>query len=644
MKQFQELSPAQKIQLIDNRWKASSPVWEKLGADYERNESIWRNDPDWVKRISERKSKVRVNRTFLAMETVVSRLTSRPAKPNAVGANGTEEAMQIAEDVQRFMLRQYDERDTAEHVKRMLRSLFFAKLGVLKVFWDAELDSFSVKAVDPRRVRFAPHASGVRDTEYAIEEIDIALRELLAKFPTKEKEIMNTAGLTDEQVLVENPKVMYREAWVEHGKYVLSIFKDTILAEGKNPYWDWDGLKMNEQERGSLGKVSGKRRRDQMRLLKDSQEERAAGTEQWESYLYNHLDRPLPPYIFGSVLNTIDSPTGRTSLIEQVAPIQEEIDRIQQQVSDNARMMNGIWKVDTDLVNITKGQAEAIRADVEGLVFGPGVSQGVQREVGKELPSFILNYVQHLILQLDSIFGTNDTFRGEQGKAETATGRSILQQEGYQRLSELVKFVDTVHLQLYNWWFQLMKVKFTEAHYVKTLGGEKAAEVVELTQDDLEEGIEIRIVPGQALPTDQAIKAERATEGMKAGLVDPVTYFKAVGDEAPEETAKRAILYKLNPLSIVSLDDEDMARLQQAQVMMQMMQPEQEAQPAGQPAQAAPAAPQEPQVDPRAEQLAQVRQETEALIQSQEFQQLPDEKKAQVIDAIEERMAALAQA
>jgi len=139
---------------------------------------------------------------------------------------------------------------------------------------------------------------------------------------------------------------------------------------------------------------------------------------------------------------------------------------------------------------------------------------------------------------------------------------------------------------------------------------------IELTQDDLEEGIEIKIIPGQILPEDRLYRAERVSEDTKAGLVDPLSYFEAMEYDNPMEQAKRLALYQVNPFSIIDLDEEDLAKLQKA---MEMFPPPTEEGEGGGEDQA------------KAQQISEVRQQAEAMINSEEFKQLPVEQQQEAM-------------
>jgi hypothetical protein len=232
----------------------------------------------------------------------------------------------------------------------------------------------------------------------------------------------------------------------------------------------------------------------------------------------------------------------------------------------------------------------------------------------------------HSEISLDGIFGTNSTFRGSsEGPKETATGRAILREENYKYLDEFIDLVDNLHRQLYSWEYQMMRVLYTEKHLIKPLGAAKSQRVIELSQDDLSEGMEIDIFPGQIMPDDRMYRAERAKEEAVAGLIDPLTYFEETERDNAMELAKRLVMFRMNPLSILDINEEDMAKLQGAG---QVMGPD------GAPAQGGP-------LDPRAQQMAELKQKAEQIAQSPEFQALPPDQQEKAMQLIATQMKKL---
>ncbi len=614
------------VKIAQKRWDSSQTIASEIENSYKKYLKVWKNLPDWIANVPEKRSKVRDNRAFLAMEASINKLTARPTKPNVIPANETDEAKQVATDLGDYFLEKYDDLAVKKTLKRGLRYLYICKLVVIKVFWDQELDNFNNKVVDPKKVRFSSNATCAKESEFAIEEIEEPILDTLSKFTSEEQQKTILDSKTMESAIENNEKITYREMWIGDG--VCWIYKNKILDKIQHPYFDFSGMKVLPKEMKSLNKLNGKRRRSRMTNLKTSQIGRGleGDTNEYEKYSHNYFDRPFPPFIFGTVLEIEDKPTGETSLMEQINPLQEGIDKRKRQIDDNADYVNGITKVDTDQTSITLADARRIHYDPGGLVFGPGVAGGVTREYGQSLPAMVFNDMEHSIRELDNLFGTMETFRGEGGKTETATGRAILREESYTRLNEPIDLIDSLCRELYKWWFQMMKVRYTETQMWKCIGAERAGRILEFIQDDFQKGIDIKIIPGQVLPEDKIFRAERASEDFRAGVLDPVTYFETAGGyDNPQEIAKRFVMFRQNPFSIIDMTPEDIQKIVQANQLLQQLTP--------QPAPGAPGG-QNPEDIKKAEEMKAMRGRIQEMAGSEEFQKLSPEKKKLAIQKL----------
>ena len=640
------LKDEQLVRLINDRWKKTEELWSGIEKRQEENKKQWQNQPDYVKNIPSKKSKARDNRIFIAIESVITNLTGRPSKPNAVAGNDSDEAQLIAGNLQDYVLERYRKLQMKKTMRKGLRYLFFSRLIVLKAFWDADMDNFNEKAVNPKNIRFYPVTATCREeVEVWMEKIDTTLSKMISRFPDKEEELIKDSTYADlEEIQINDPPATYYEVWIDND-WVVYKYKNKILKKELNPYWDWEGIHMTGKEKENVNKKPGKTKRafmNKVRGFQDYRQKRVKAKEEgkkgaeeveYESYMSNHFDSPRAPYMFGTILEEEDKPIGETSLIEQAIPLQEEIDKRKRQFSDNADMMNGIFKVDTNIVTgLSKAEAKRAHADPRGIWYGKGVKEGVTREGGKELPQFLRVDMVHSISEVDNIFGTQPTFRGEKGTQETATGRAILREQSYQRLNELIDLMDYLHEESYNWWLQFIKTRFTEKHLAKIMGKEKATETIDLMQDDFDEGTEIRVIPGQILPEDRVYIADRAAEAAKAQMIDPLSFFEAQGWENPMKQAKRFLMFQTNPFSIVEMSDEDIASIIKANEMLASLSPQggSGGEPGGE------GIPEE-----KAKQVSEIRQQAQELINSPEFKNMSPEEQRSAQMKVKKRLEAV---
>ena len=563
-----ELKDAELAKLIEARWTSSEEVFSIVEKAYNKNTILYDSDtqgdriPDYLRRIPANKPRVRANRIFVNTEAVINSLIANPPKPNFIPARNTPTSVRLAQIQEKFFLRRYDDRNMKETLRKGLRNLFFARLIVIKIFWNPAIDDYDVVAVDPRKLRVSSNCTKEEESEFAIEEVDCSLCDMLDRFPDKKKDIMEKAGyVTEEQAYIENPKMTYKESWI--GDYLICKYQNIVLSKMRNPYYDWDGLIMTKDEEDRLSQVDGDSYRNIIRQAKEEQAWRRSQSDIFgkPSYFFNHFSHPRKPYIFATVLNNENKPIGRTSFIEEAASLQENVDRRKQQIHDNADIMNGLLKIDSQVVS-SKAEAQKIRRDIAaGFIWGKGVKEGVGIDTGAALPQFVFDDMTDSRSEIDNIMAASSAFRGEREGQETKAGRLALIQQSALRLNELVQVVDYVCYELFNWMYHLAKVKYTETHYAKELGENQAVEIISLQQDDFQDGTEINIIPGKTMPEDKEFKYLRAQADVAGGIISPVDYLKEAGYSDPLETAQNAVRYKLNPVAAVGLAPEEVAGL-----------------------------------------------------------------------------------
>jgi hypothetical protein len=549
------------LRLINNRWESASTIWDTIKATYDRTTCYYDMDPstlpDHMRRVPAKSHKVRSNRIFRDMESVINSVIANPPKPNVIPSKETPEAKEMATRIDRFLSQKYDDLDVKSDFRRALRFLYFARLLVLKPYWNVKTNDIDISVVDPRKIRLSPKATNEQNTDWIIEEIECSITALIERFPEKQKEILKKAGFSSvDEAIISDKEVTYREAWI--GDYVVRLYGRLVLERKKNPYWDWDGMLLTADEDIQVNNNKESMSSDFWTGVENTQEDRQLYNEQakemnaeeLQAFYFNHFDRPRKPYIFATLFNDEQKPIGRTSFIEQAIPLQEAVDRRKRQIDDNAQMVNGILKVDSGVMSQT--EANKLRYDTGGVIWGKGVRDGVNRETGNALPSFVYEDMVDSRSEIDNIMAASSAFRGEREGSETKAGRLALIDQSYMGLNELVQVVDYTSRELFNWFYQLAKLNYTETHYTKTMGADKAVETIEMTRNDMIEGADVRVIPGKTIPEDRKFRFERA-QGDRDILALP-DYFAEVGYDDPKGLAQKAMGYKADPFASVGIE------------------------------------------------------------------------------------------
>jgi len=229
MKKIHELTDDQKCKLVDNRWNSSESIWDTVQKVYDANMNAYKNTPQWLQELPRKKSKVRANRIYVDMEAVINSVIANPPKPIVMPGRQTPQAKDIAAAKEKYFQIKYTERNSKETLRKGLRNLYFARLIVIKKYWDPKINDFNSKALDPRNVRFGKASTKEDDSEFAIEEISDNLTAVIRRFPKKAAQLMEMSGYTSEEdAFIFNPTIKYKEAWIRD--YVICKYENIILA------------------------------------------------------------------------------------------------------------------------------------------------------------------------------------------------------------------------------------------------------------------------------------------------------------------------------------------------------------------------------------------------------------------------------
>lgn len=598
--------------LIENRWKSSETVWDGVTKTYPINLRYYKGSPEWLDQLPRRQPKVRNNRIFVNTEAVINSLIANLPKPTIISGSDSPNSRELAAAQERYYARKYDDLNVKETMRKGLRNLYFGRLIVLKPFWDSKINDFNVRALDPRKIRVQKNSTKEQDSEFVIEEVDDTVLSILRRFPDKKDEIMTQAGYTDDtKLFVDNPNATYKEAWIRD--YVVFKYQNLILDKLPNPYWDWDGVQLTEDEENQLSYAVGEQRRNILQNAKQQQPQRKQAMVQaisaaqaqpqqdpnspapqgvpaapqqpqqdpaqkadpvdipegtlpltefqdtpitYKAYYFNHFDQPRKPYIFATAFNNENTPIGQTDMITQAIPLQVDADETKRNITRNARFVNGVWKIDANVMG--KSDAQRLDTEVGGIIWGKGVKDGATRETGTPLPSFVFQNYQDNLNEIDNIMAASSAFRGEaEGNNQTKGGILALIDQTALRLNELVQIVDYVNYELFNWFYQLSKVRYTEHHEAKIMGKDNATETLTIVQDDLLDGTEVHVISGKTLPEDRQFKYAQAQADVKEGLISPIRYLEEAGYENPQQTSKDAYLYRVNPQGALGLTDQE---------------------------------------------------------------------------------------
>jgi len=458
------------------------------------------------------------NILYRNLETILSIITSKRKEPIVLPAQDTDESKELRDKTQQFLSWKWSEQDMSIKYEDWARQSYLYRIGVLKIRWDKKKDDYVIEVKRPQRILIDKDATDEADAKFIIEFKQNTLAELMEMFPKKKGvlgvEFGDKLGTT----------IHYLEYWTND--FVVVKVGSIILEKKKNPNWNWD----EKDRKKSLEKIKASLKNKEKKL---------------ENILLNYFNEPLKPYVVLSLKNLGHSIYADTSDFEQAKVGQDIVNRRKRQIDKAA-----IHALGRDVYSgsyISKDEAKkAISNPNAPLWLEKGnASDAVTHISPQQVSPVLLNDLQDTKTEIDSTMGAHGTTRGERGAQETATGRNILREGDLGRIDLSVRRIDKKLELLYGWMLQMAKVFYDDTHYIKLLGKEGAADYLEFSSDDIEDGIEIMVK--SEMTAFKATQRLEAQERMAARLLDPLSYMEAFEVSNPKEAARRMVMYNLDP-------------------------------------------------------------------------------------------------
>jgi hypothetical protein len=502
-----DLEDADLIAIANGYIDDAKPLFTKMKKRMDKHESYYLGHQLNSKRLKQYEARIVLNKLFQSLETVLPRATSNLPAPQVSLPPNDDSSSEVdnrvySDNLEEIMLAIADENKIAQLLKDFLRFQELYFIGVLKFGYDEETKEIWVENVRPQRILLPPNQSG----EYVIEYHVDSLGFLLNKFPDKEKEIKEAiAEMKGGEGNGKGSQVGYYEITTPQMKFWK--IADVVLEKIENPHWNKKGR--------------------------------------------NFWTTAQTDYIFSDLWTLGLNQYAQTTLVEQIMTIQDAINKRKRQISDTSDKANGVLVAYGGL-GITKEEAAVIedkRKEPNGVAWLENGNPGsVQEFGGKQLQPFVFNDMLQSIAEIDNIFGTHSTTRGEKTPGEeTFGGRRLLKESDQERIGELVQMLERVMEDLYKAFAQLIIVHFKKAHFVPFIGKDGTSKQLKIDKNVIEEGANIKVRQGSTLIKDKVAEAAEAIQLWQMKAIDIISLHERLGDPHPFKTAERTMMMQLAP-------------------------------------------------------------------------------------------------
>lgn len=536
----------------------------KIGKE---NMQIFKGDIDKVagNELAKYKSKATPNKVYLTIRNLVGLATDNPPiceiVPAKDQAKSIKKAGYISDNIEYGMMRT----NFNDLLAECLFETWIKRDSFLYWFWNYNKNDFDVVGATIDECSISPEATNIQDAEYFIYhplknrkwfkanypkfydkvKFDgVDAKESSAKTETKNGgrgSVARVFNFWQNDLTISIVKSKDQEEWL-------------VLEKKKNPYFEYRDptLQFGDWVKEARPEVA------QLAVQTGTDPKELVDPQDLESFqpIINFLSEARKPFVQIPSVKLLGEKYS-TNLIGQVKEALISYINKKRQIEDNLRGCNQKIIVDSNSFNeeeidsITDEPNQVLSAD-----FSLN-SKPVYIEKGGEVPQSIMEDMLHDEKYIDDVFGHHEISRGA-GNAGTLGQDKMNFQADQTPVRYQVRAAERAIKEVWEGWIQLMKMFYTETHYVKKLGAKEGVEMIELTRHDIEEGIEPVLKPLSTAPTSKAVKQEQALALWNNKASDPYSLYKDLEYANPTERADRLI----NFMQFGKISDEDPDQIQ----------------------------------------------------------------------------------
>lgn len=466
------------------------------------------------------------NEIFAAEQTIGAYVTDRIPEVEAMPATDTPEARQLASDVMGMLKFHAEENNLQDILVSVVNSLMNNYVAYIGLEWDeyaGENGDIKPYYIDPQNVIVDKRAKKGANPSFICVTEQKCAEELVAQFPSKEKEIYDKIGGKERKQAV----VTYRKVYItyyESGKPMEGVvwyFEDLVLGKVKTTDWIYD--------------------------------EEVEGTR-------NILKAALKPVITFNFMNDGQHVIDRYSPIDQAIPLQLMVDRIGRQIQIGVSHASPVLVFSKQALpkpqadKVTGQPWEKILVDAKDVRAAHAVIQSNQ------VPNFVVDEIQRLAKLIHEMFGTPPQLRGETDNKQTATQDLMARGQAQGRQALIVRSLERGLTNYNRYLLQMMKVHYTEDHYAVVSGDDGRYDYIVINRNDIDDGLKIRFKAGSTLPNDKARMEAIALQLAKLNRISNLSLYEFLEVPNPGKHVERLVKDTVDPTITVEdirKDDQD---------------------------------------------------------------------------------------
>jgi len=559
-------------QKIELRMGEGKDLYDLIMKEVERNQKIFLGKIDELgtNELAKYNSKALYNRVYLTIRNLVGMDTDNLPKVQMIPAKDTPPSIKRADRVKNAIEYGFIRVNFMDIITKCLFDTRIKRDSFAKWYWNYDKNDFDLEAVLIEEITISPEATTIQDAEWLCYHPLKSRKWWKDNYPNFYEQIkfenIKSPSLLKTGVFSEvdlkgagrgNVARLY-EYW-ENDLLVSMVYGKTgdrlILEKKKNPYYEYrdpllqitDWAKDTKPEEFAKAKLAGIPEQEAVKMI--------VRPEELDAFqpIVNFLSEPRKPFVQFPSMKML----GKFYSSNLIAQVEETLINYigkKRQIADNLRGCNIKLVVDSNSFN--EEERAAISDEPFQVLFADMQTQN--KPVQIIAPTFpelagILEDMAHDEQYIDDLFGSHEISRGT-GKANTLGQDQLNAESDKTPVRMQSRAVESAIKEITEGWIQLMKMFYTENHWVKKLGGKEGVEMQELINHDVEEGIEPLIIPQSMMKVD---KVARAVQLFSSGALDPYTLFVELELPDPVEKADRLVNW-LNFGLISDVDPEQM--------------------------------------------------------------------------------------
>lgn len=473
------------------------------------------------------------NRLGVAVRSILAYVTGQLAKPELLPSKPDDKYRRMASQMASGLYQHALDHKVNDEFRLSIRNLIMRKRGVMKLRYDRDYGPFGdilTENIDPADIVIDRYAQFGEDPNRVYHRQKCTIEELVAKFPNKKNEIFEFFSINRGTYSQVSRMVTYWECWFTYWdkdfkrKQGLAWFlpdSDIILDKVPNPNWIYGG---------------------------DDQKDR----------IVNMTNQPIKPFVWLNYMNTGRSYIDETCLFDQASPMQDILNKRGRQIVENADYANPRVLVDKRIMDESDAKKFVNKSPktiglVDTTATGNNIQAGVQIIPASQLPSFVMQDKEDARAEIDTLFGINPQFRGQEASNPTLGQDKLQLAQAGNLQDDLVIMANQAMAKYYEYLVQMMKTYLPDDYWVMTKGDQGEYTHIQLNSSTIDTNVRIGIEVDSSLPLDKA--SQRATAMQLAqipGRIDDLSLFEMLGLPDAEKLADRVQRYNLDRFTYMS--------------------------------------------------------------------------------------------